>query len=64
MILLQHFKYWLPVNEALTEKVLYPQELSPCSKALFGLSYLDDLCFVPPKSNLLYLVHTRLSLPS
>lgn len=41
-----------------------PQELSTYTEALFGLSYLDDPRFVPPKSNLLYLVHTRLSLLS
>lgn len=42
----------------------HPQDLSTRSKALFGLSYLDDPRFVPRKSNLLYLVHTRLSILS
>lgn len=66
MYLMTHFKLSLPVTDELIENVpcplalARPQELS--SHALFGLSYLDDPCCVPPKSNLLYLVHTLLSL--
>lgn len=51
MILLQDIK--LSVVRGPRPALVWPRQLLPHSEALFGLSYLDNPCFVSPKSNLL-----------